>query len=145
MIRKIVIILLIIAFAIGSYFVFFGSSGEPINRDNLNQHGKLAIGVFLGRTVEDSKTKTVVYEYLADTVLIQNSDGLCYLDSEKASDHFYFTKYPLLKGNEFVVLYDSLNPEISIIRLDYPLRDSTDFNSYIVEFEKKRMEKEEVH
>lgn len=127
--------------------IFFPSCSYLENqpdREVLNQSGKLAIGVYLGRTVEDSKTSTVVYEYQVDNVFFENSDGFCYLDSDKAKNHFYFTQYPLLKGNEFVVLYDSLNPETSIIRLDFPLRDSTDFKSYIREFGKLRTENNEV-
>ncbi len=136
-----IINLLLIA-GIGFYLLACNQSIEPIDREYLNQYGKLAIGVFLGRTIEDSKTRSVVYEFQVDTMSYQKDDGLCYLDSEKAKDHFYFTNYPLLKGNKFVVFFDSFNPETSIIRLDYPLRDSTDFISYIREFEKLRSETE---
>ena len=122
---------------IGFYLLACNKS-NPVDRENLNQHGKLAIGVYLGRTVEDSKTASVVYEYDVNNQSFQNSDKECFLDSDKAKDHFYFTKYPLLKGNEFVVLYDSLSPESSIIRLDYPLRDSTDFKSYVRKFQELR-------
>lgn len=126
--------------AMGIFFPSCNFLEDQPDRESLNQYGKLAIGIYLGRTVEDSQTSTVVYEYQVNNVFFENSDGYCYLDSDKAKDHFYFTNYPLLKGNKFVVLFDSLNPETSIIRLDYPLRDSTDFKSYIREFGNLRTE-----
>lgn len=124
------------------FFLLACENSTSVDRENLNQYGKLAIGVYLGRTVEEMKTASVVYEYEVNNQSFQNSDNECYLDSDKAKKHFYFTEYPLLKGNEFVVLYDSIYPKTSIIRLDYPLRDSTDFKSYVQEFMKRRSEME---
>lgn len=137
-----IIFYIILFLGAGIFVTSCNSSSPTVDREILNQKGKLAIGVYLGRTVEDEKTVSVVYEYEVDRQLFENRDRECFLDSDKAKDHFYFTNYPLLKGNEFVVLYDSINPEISIIRLDYPLRDSTDFKSYERKFEKMRSEKE---
>ncbi len=136
--QLVTILYILLFFGTSILFNSCSRSSSPIDRESLNQHGKLAIGVYLGRTVEDSKTASVVYEYEVNSQVYQNSDKECFLDSDKAKDHFYFTKYPLLKGNEFVVLYDSINPETSIIRLDYPLRDSTDFESYIRKFQELR-------
>lgn len=133
---------IILFFGVGIFISSCDSSDLTVDRENLNQNGKLAIGVFLGRNVEDAKTASVVYEYEINDQLFQNCDKKCFFDSDKAKDHFYFKNYPLLKGNEFVVLYDSLNPESSIIRLDYPLRDSVDFKSYVRKFVKMRSETE---
>ncbi len=136
--RIVTILYLLLVLGIGILFRSCDSSSLKVDRERLNQHGKLAIGVFIGRTVEDKKTTSVVYDYEVNGQAFKNNDKECFLDSDKAKDHFYFTKYPLLKGNEFVVLYDSLSPESSIIRLDYPLRDSTDFKSYIRKFQELR-------
>jgi len=46
-------------------------------------------------------------------------------------------------GMKFLVIYDTENPKESIIRLDYPIKDSTDFRRYVKEFEQKRKQKEE--
>ena len=44
---------------------------------------------------------------------------------------------------KFLVIYDTVNPKESIIRLDYPIKDSTDFRRYVKEFEQKRKQNEE--
>jgi len=46
-------------------------------------------------------------------------------------------------GKKFLVIYDTENPKESIIRLDYPIKDSTDFRRYVKEFEQMRKQKEE--
>jgi len=46
-------------------------------------------------------------------------------------------------GMKFLVIYDTVNPKESIIRLDYPIKDSTDFRRYVKEFEQKRKQNEE--
>jgi hypothetical protein len=116
------------------------SCGHQIpDRNYLNENGKFAMGVYIGRTVQDSITQSIFYEYEINGDSIQQFDMECFRDSEKARDHFYFTKYPLMKGNLFVILYDSLSPANSIIRLDYPLRDSNDFKSSIIKIKKERI------
>ena len=110
-----------------------------VDRGYLNENGKYAIGRYLGRTVNDSITESVFYEFQVSGDTFQQFDMECFKDSEKAWDHFYFSKYPLLKGNLFVILYDSLNPANSIIRLDYPLRDSNDFKSSITKINQERV------
>lgn len=60
------------------------------------------------------------------------------------SDSFASRNYPRERGNEdyegkqFLVLYDKEDPKNSIIRFDYPIKDSTDFRRYVDEFETYR-------
>jgi hypothetical protein len=127
-----------ILFLIPLLVLWISCEYEKPDRAHLNKNGKFTIGLYLGRTVVDSITESVFYEYEVAGDTFQKFDMECYLDSEKAKDHFYFKNYPLLRGNLFVVLYDSLKPEISIIRLDYPLRDSIDYESSIRKINKNR-------
>lgn len=140
--RKIIFTILIIIVVAGTYCLFFGNDKKP-DREYLNQKGKFTIGLYLGRTIDDSLTKSIYYEYEVEGKSYQLFDTECYLDSDKANDHFYFKNYPLLKGNLFVILYDSINPERSIIRLDHPLKDSVDFKRNILKIEKERDESKE--
>jgi len=119
--------------------VLISCNNHSPDRNYLHENGKFAMGVYIGRTLQDSITQSVFYEYEINGDTIQQFDMECYKDSEKARDHFYFSKYPLLKGNLFVILYDSINPANSIIRLDYPLRDSNDFKSSIIKINKERI------
>lgn len=47
----------------------------------------------------------------------------------------------LKKGDKFLVLYLEKDPRESILLLDYPIKDSTDFQRYVKEFEQKRKNK----
>lgn len=42
------------------------------------------------------------------------------------------------KGDQFLVLYLEKDPRKSILLLDKPVKDSTDFKRYVKEFEEKR-------
>ena len=41
------------------------------------------------------------------------------------------------KGDKFLVLYDENDPKNAIIRLDYPIKDNSDFERYVKEFQEK--------
>ena len=45
------------------------------------------------------------------------------------------------KEKYWIKYYDAKNPEKSIIRLDYPIQDSADFQRYVNEFEQMRKQK----
>lgn len=40
------------------------------------------------------------------------------------------------RGDQFLVIYDKLDPEICQMLFDYPIKDSTDFKRYLDEFKK---------
>nr|WP_297165631.1 hypothetical protein [uncultured Dysgonomonas sp.] len=45
-----------------------------------------------------------------------------------------------LKGDLFLVIYDTLNPENCQILFDYPIKDSSDFIRYLEEFKTKPLD-----
>lgn len=45
-----------------------------------------------------------------------------------------------LEGDEYLVIYDTLNPENCQILFDYPIKDSSDFIRYLEEFKTKPLD-----
>ncbi len=98
-------------------------------RKSLYKNGVLTIGVFESRNYSNGKTYSISFSYFANGEKYKNGDTRCYLDSEIASDAF--TNSDIAKsGDKFLVLYDSNDPQESIIRLDYPINSESDIKKY---------------
>jgi hypothetical protein len=135
-------LIIIIAFSIGGIlFVQFGKKGKHAKRNLLKNEGGFAIGIFESRNLSNGRTYSISFSYTVDSIDYRNGgDTQCFLDSPISSDAF--TNRNLAKRNDnFLVLYDKGNPRKSIIRLDYPIRDSTDFKRCVKEFEQIRKQK----
>jgi hypothetical protein len=134
-------LVIIIAFFIGSIlFVQFGKKSKHAKRNLLKNEGGFAIGIIESRNLSNGRTYSISFKYTVDRIDYRNGDTQCFLDSPISSDAF--TNRNLAKRNDkFLVLYDKGDPRKSIIRLDYPIRDSTDFKRYVKEFEQIRKQK----
>jgi hypothetical protein len=136
-------LVIIVLFAIGGIvFVQLSTKRNIAKRDFLKDEGKFSIGVFKSRNYSKGKTYSISFSYTVEDEYFKNGDTRCFLDSPKAADAF--TNKNLARTNDkFLVLYDKENPKKSIIRLDYPIKDSSDFLRHIKEFEKIRSQKTE--
>ncbi len=91
----------------------------------------------LSRNLSNGRTYSISFSYEAENIVYKNGDTRCFEDSEKASRAF--TDRDLAyKGDDFLVLYDKNNPKNAIIKLDYPIKDNSDFERYVKEFWEKR-------
>jgi len=139
--NKITLIIIIAFFIGGIFFVQFGKKDKLAKRNLLKNEGGFAIGIFESRNLSNGRTYSVSFSYIVDSRNYRNGDTQCFLDSSKASDAFT-NRNLARKKDKFLVLYDKENPEKSIIRLDYPIKDSSDFKRYVQEFEQMRKQKE---
>ncbi len=134
-------LIIIIIFVIGGIvFVQFGKKGKASQRALLNKNGILGIGVFEGRVSSNGRTYSISFSYVVEGEKLKNGDTDCPLDSPKAADAFA-DKKKAKRLDKFLVLYNEVNPKESIIRLDYPVKDSIDFKLYVKEFKQMRKEK----
>lgn len=133
-----IFIILFIGFLIGGFFLIqSGSKKDKKKRERLALTGGFAIGNYEGRSMSNNRTYSIAYTYLVDSNELRGGDGHCYDDSSKAAE--VFTDPQKTKtGDKFLVLYNKDKPKESIIRLDYPIKDSTDFKRYVKEFEQMR-------
>ncbi len=122
-------------------FVRLGKKGKASQRIFLNKNGALGIGVFEGRVGSNGRTYSISFSYVVEGEKLKNGDTNCPLDSPKAADAFA-DKKKAKRLDKFLVLYNEVNPKESIIRLDYPVKDSADFKRYVKEFERMRKQKE---
>lgn len=111
------------------------SNKNRSHRDTLNKKGWLTIGVIRAKSYSGSKS--VSYTYRVGKNELKGGDTNYYMDSHEASNIFLDKEKSKL-GSKFLVIYDANNPKKSIIRLDYPIKDSTDFKRYVKEFEQMR-------
>ncbi len=129
----------VILFLIGGIvFVQKGKNRATKQREYLNQSGTLGVATFAGRSRKKGRTEYVVFEYFVNDEKYKMSDFYCPRDSREAADAF---NYKAKIKDKFIVLYDGENPKESIIRLDYPVGDSTDFKMYEKQFERVRWQK----
>ena len=125
----------------GIVLIQSGKKGKLAKRNLLKDEGGLTIGVFESRNYSGGRTYSISFSYKVDGKDYRNGDTHCFLDSPKASNAFT-NKDLARKKDRFLVLYNKENPKESIIRLDYPVKDSADFKRYVKEFEQKRKLKE---
>ncbi|PSK82304.1 hypothetical protein [Prolixibacter denitrificans] len=132
---------LLVVFFIGVIFVVqMNSRKSNEERESLALHGGFAIGVFEGRVASNTTTSSISFSYIIDSHEYRGGDTRCMQDSRKAA--LAFTDPDLAKsGDRFLVLYNMETPKKAIIRLDYPIKDSTSFKQYVREFEEMRKKK----
>jgi hypothetical protein len=106
-------------------------------RANFSLKGELTIGVITNKGKGHSKS--VQYEYVINDKHMRGIDPRYDLDPN-GSDIFE-NKVRSKLGSRFLVVYDAEDPQKSIIRLDYPIKDSADFKRYVQEFEEMRKQK----
>ncbi len=111
------------------------SNKNRSHRDTLNKEGWLTIGVIRAKSYSGSKS--VSYTYRVGENELKGGDTNYYMDSHKSS-YVFLDNEKSKPGSKFLVIYDKENPKESIIRLDYPIKDSTDFKRYVKEFEEMR-------
>jgi len=133
-----IIVILFIGFLIGGFFLIqSGLKKNKNKRERLALAGGFAIGAYEGRSMSNNRTYSIAYTYLVNSNELRGGDGHCYDDSSEAAEVFT-NPQKTNAGDKFLVIYDTVNPKESIIRLDYPIKDSTDFRRYVEEFEQMR-------
>jgi hypothetical protein len=99
--------------------------------------GSYSIGVISSRSY--SKPESISFLYIVNNVELKGGDTKFYMD--KNAFEVFNDKEKSKPGSKFLVVYDVNNPKKSIIRLDYPIVDSTDFRRYVKEFKQMRKQK----
>jgi len=131
-------LMIISLFVIGGILLIqSGKKRNLVKRNLLKYEGGFSIGIFESRNYSNGRTYSISFSYTIDDKDYRNGDTQCFLDSPKAADAFT-NKDLARKKDRFLVLYNKENPKESIIRLDYPIKDSTDFKRYVKEFEEMR-------
>jgi len=136
-------IILIVILGIGAIiFVEFSDRRGKNKREELKLNGGFAIGEFTDRSYYSSNgmVNSIGYSFAINSKKFRGGDNNCGWDSREASNAFIDKKKADV-GDKFLVLYDLKNPKRSIIRLDYPIKDSSDFKKYVKEFEEMRKQK----
>ena len=139
-IEKIIMAFLIVFFIGGILYIQSSRKKNVNGRINLSNYGGFSIGTFDYRVISNQRTYSIAYFYVVNSNEFRGGDGYCYLDSDVASDAYTDNK-KAKPGDKFLVLYDKKVPNKSIIRLDYPIKDSTDLKRYVLEFEEMRKQK----
>jgi len=140
-IDKIVLVILIACLIGGFILIQFGSKKSIKEREFLAFNGGFAIGAFESRNMSNSSTYSISFNYSVNSKEYHGGDTRCFEDSSEAADAFT-NKDKAKPGDKFLVLYNNEKPKKSIIRLDYPIRDSSDFKRYVKEFKQMRKQKE---
>jgi hypothetical protein len=96
-----------------------------------------SIGVISSRSY--SKPESISFLYIVNNVELKGGDTKFYID--KNAFEVFNDKEKSKRGSKFLVVYDVNNLKTSIIRLDYPIVDSTDFRRYVKEFKQMRKQK----
>ena len=122
---------------ISFYYLIKSPNENRIEREKFSAKGNLAIGIIKSRSY--SKPESISFSYILNEVEMKGGDTKFYMDKD-ASEVFH-DKDKSKPGNKFLVIYDSDDPKKSIIRLDYPITDSSDFQRYVKEFEQMRKTK----
>jgi len=136
-------IILIVILGIGAIiFVKYSDRRSKNEREYLKFNGAFAIGEFTDRSYysTNGRVSSVGFEYVVNSKKTTGADTRCWQDSPKASEVYIDDKKADV-GDKFLVLYDLNKPKKSIIRLDYPIKDSSDFKKYVKEFEEMRKQK----
>lgn len=116
---------------IGIIFVgyFINKSSQSID-GGIKQNGKYAIGTFkeFSMSFGHAGGRSLEYFYYDNLGKYQNSSNSnIFPDKEK--------RKTILEGDQFLVVY---NKDGSMIFFECPIKDSTDFQRYVKEFEQKR-------
>jgi hypothetical protein len=141
-IREKGLILVVILVMGGIIFVKYSDKKSKNLREELKLKGSFAIGEFTDRSYYSSNgmVNCIGFSFAIGSKKIRGVDNKCGWDSQEAGNAFIDKKMADV-GNKFLVLYDLKNPKKSIIRLDYPIKDSSDFKRYVKEFEEMRVNK----
>lgn len=138
MVIRILSSLIVLTF-FGLLFCYINESSNSRRKERIDfsLKGELTIGVITikGR----GHSKSVGFEYLVDDKQLRGGDPLYYMDMN-GSDVFE-DEEKSKPGSKFLVIYDAHNPKESIIRLDYPIKDSADFKRHVKEFEQSRKQR----
>lgn len=103
--------------------------------------GKYTIGEITGKNYHSSQglshLTTIMYTYTVDGISItQNIGSFIPKNMSTKAKHVWATDNTNAeKGDEFLVLYQENNPENSILCLDKPIKNKSDFEKYIKEIE----------
>lgn len=123
----------ILVFSLLFLYIFKSSEKNRAERENFSKNGNLTIGVIKFKSIGN---KSVSYKYNVENKEFRGGDPRYYMDPN-GSDVFD-DEEKSKPGKRFLVIYDINNPKKSIIRLDYPIKDSADFKQYVKEFEQMR-------
>ena len=143
--RKIMSTLFVIFIIAGIIYVQLGTKAKQREREWLYQYGNFAIGevsgipkASVGKSVSTSIRGVVFFFYINGNKFII-LDGYGFLDEKESKNESSATYAE--KGQKYLVLYRSDDPNKAIMRLDYPIKDSIDFQRYVKEFELRRKTK----
>lgn len=100
-------------------------------RNEYFEHAELSIGEINFFVYSRLGNSYIVYSYSVDDDVYNGEDGDCGIGIESSEARSIF--YKVKKGERFLVFYKKEDPEKSIIRLDYPISDSADFERYLTE------------
>lgn len=107
----------------------------------LMSSGKYTIGEITGKNYNSSKglssLSNIMYTYTLDgTSFTQNIGSFIPKNMSTKAKDVWATDYTNAeKGNEFLVLYQENNHENSILCLDKPIKNKSDFEKYTKEIE----------
>jgi len=110
----------------------FNSTREA--RTSFLKDAEFTIGTIDYFTYSNNGNSHVAYSYKVNGIEFKGKDGNCNMDSKEAGSRFYKVK----QAEKYLVLYKKEEPENSIIRLDFEIKDSSNFKSYIQKLKKTR-------
>lgn len=124
---------------VGFLYFRYDSNKVAKKRENFSINGGYAIGVFESRISTRVTLDQISFNYSV------NSKKYYGIDSGWTDDSSPGTKSSLINslhsGDWFLVIYDINDPGYAIIRMDRPIKDSSDFKRYVHEFEEMRKQK----
>ena len=129
--------LFIIFIALLFYYIYHSLNYNRKEREDFLLKGDYSIGIISSKSY--SKPESISFLYIVNNVEMKGGDTKFYMD--KNAFVVFNDKEKSKPGSKFLVIYDVNNPKESIIRLDYPIKDSTDFKRYVKEFEQMRKQK----
>lgn len=129
--------LFIIFIALLFYYINDSLNGSRKEREDFLLKGDYSIGVISSKSY--SKPESISFLYTVNNVEMKGGDTKFYMD--KNAFGVFNDKEKSIPGKKFLVIYDTNNPKKSIIRLDYPIKDSSDFKRFVQEFEEMRKQK----
>lgn len=97
------------------------------------RNGRFAIGVVIGKNYSSSTLSSIMYSFKNNNIIIKKSLGS--VEAKAISSDAWKTWVhhidSVKKGSKFLVIYDSCSISSSILCLDKPIKDSTDYYIYI--------------
>ena len=131
-------LIIFIFFGFLFYYIIKSSNENSTKRENFAEKGNLAVGIIKSKSY--SGNRSVSYKFYVENNEFSGGDTRYYMDSNEAYNTFLDNEKSK-PGKKFLVIYDENIQKKSIIRLDYPIKDSTDFKRYLKEFEQLRNQK----